>query len=53
MSRVGTIDVVAPLVVFLISEESSFISGAAIPVSGGMTGHGGVKSISDAVSAAP
>ena len=33
----------------LVSDESSFISGAEIPVDGGMTAHGGVKSISDAV----
>jgi NAD(P)-dependent dehydrogenase (short-subunit alcohol dehydrogenase family) len=40
---------VAPLVLFLVSDESSFISGAEIPVDGGLTAHGGVKSISDAV----
>ena len=37
------------LVVFLIGDDASFISGAEIPVDGGMTAHGGVKSISDAV----
>lgn len=45
----GTVDDVAPLVAFLISNDSSFISGAEIPVDGGMTAHGGVKSISDAL----
>jgi hypothetical protein len=36
-------------VLFLVSDEASFISGAEIPVDGGMTAHGGVKSIGDAV----
>ncbi len=34
-----------------LSDEASFITGAEIPVDGGMTAHGGVKSISDAVRA--
>ncbi|HLH67449.1 MAG TPA: SDR family oxidoreductase [Candidatus Dormibacteraeota bacterium] len=51
LGRAGTVDDVAPLVVFLISDESSFISGAEIPVDGGQTGHGGAKSLSDAVRA--
>jgi 3alpha(or 20beta)-hydroxysteroid dehydrogenase len=52
LGRTGTVDEVAPLVLFLVSDESSFISGAEIAVDGGLTAHGGVKSISDAVRAA-
>ena len=35
LGRVGTVDEVAPLALFLISDEASFISGAEIPVDGG------------------
>ncbi|MFJ3592630.1 SDR family NAD(P)-dependent oxidoreductase [Streptomyces sp. NPDC090231] len=49
LGRTGSVDEVAPLVVFLMSDQSSFISGAEIPVDGGLTAHGGVKSVSDAL----
>ena len=49
MGRRGTAEDVAPLVVFLISDESSWISGAEIAVDGGQAAHGGMKSLSDAV----
>ena len=52
LGRTGTVDDIAPLVLFLVSDNASYISGAEIPVDGGMTAHGGVKSISDAVRAA-
>jgi 3alpha(or 20beta)-hydroxysteroid dehydrogenase len=40
---------VAPLVVYLVSDESAFVSGAEIPVDGGFSSHGGAKSLSDAI----
>jgi 3alpha(or 20beta)-hydroxysteroid dehydrogenase len=41
LGRAGHVDDIAPLVVFLLSSESSFISGAEIPVDGGQWAHGG------------
>jgi 3alpha(or 20beta)-hydroxysteroid dehydrogenase len=49
LGRTGTVDEITPLVVFLLSDEASFITGAEIPVDGGLTVHGGAKSISDAL----
>jgi 3alpha(or 20beta)-hydroxysteroid dehydrogenase len=49
LGRRGTAEDVAPLIVFLISDESSWISGAEIAVDGGQAAHGGMKSLADAV----
>lgn len=51
LGRTGTVDDITPLVVFLLSDDASFITGAEIPVDGGLTAHGGAKPISDALRA--
>ena len=48
----GSVDEVAPLVLYLISDESTYVSGTEIPIDGGLSSHGGTKSMSDAVRAA-
>ena len=52
LGRRGTAEDVAPLVVFLISDESRWISGAEISVDGGQAAHGGMKQLADAVRSA-
>ncbi|MEV7978207.1 SDR family oxidoreductase [Streptomyces sp. NPDC086519] len=47
--RPGTVDEVAPLVVYLLSDEASYVNGAEITVDGGYAAHGPVKAITNAL----
>jgi 3alpha(or 20beta)-hydroxysteroid dehydrogenase len=49
LGRTGVPPEVASLVVYLMSDESAYISGAEIVVDGGLTAHGGAKQLSDAL----
>ena len=49
LGRAATTGDVAGTVLFLLGEESSYLSGVEIAVDGGQTAHGGMKLLSDAV----
>jgi 3alpha(or 20beta)-hydroxysteroid dehydrogenase len=49
LGRSGTPADIAPLVVFLLSEESAFVTGAEIAADGGLTSHVSHKGIADAI----
>jgi 3alpha(or 20beta)-hydroxysteroid dehydrogenase len=52
LGREGRANEVANMVVFLLSDLASYITGAEIPVDGGHTSHGGTKPIVDALARA-
>lgn len=49
LGRAGTPADIAPLVVYLLSEDSAFVTGAEIAVDGGLTSHVSHKRIADAI----
>jgi len=53
LGRIGTTADIAPLVVYLMSDESSYVNGAEIAVDGGLTSHVSHKSIADATRPRP
>jgi 3alpha(or 20beta)-hydroxysteroid dehydrogenase len=49
LGRAGTTADVAPVVGFLLSRASGYITGVDLPIDGGLTAHGGGKAIADAL----
>ena len=49
LGRTGTVDDIAPLVAFLMSDGSAYLNGAEIAVDGGLTAHVSHKGIADAI----
>ena len=49
LGRVGTVDDVAPLVVFLLGPGSQYLTGAEVAVDGGLSAHVSHKGIADAI----
>ena len=49
LSRIGQPWEVAPVVVFLLSDQASYITGTELTVDGGRFGHGGAKAFADAI----
>lgn len=49
LGRVGTPEEVASVVVFLLGAGAAYVTGAEIPVDGGVASHAGAKAVSDAL----
>ncbi|MEU4312270.1 SDR family oxidoreductase [Nocardia sp. NPDC024068] len=49
LGRAGSPDEVASVVVFLLGDGASYVTGAEIPVDGGVASHAGAKPVSDAL----
>jgi 3alpha(or 20beta)-hydroxysteroid dehydrogenase len=49
LNRAGRPTEIAAMIVFLLSEEASYITGAELVVDGGHTAHGGTRTILDAI----
>ncbi len=52
LGRTGTVEDIAPLMVFLLSEASAYMTGAELVVDGGLTAHVSHKGIADAIAPA-
>ena len=49
LGRAGTVADIAPLMVYLVSDESAYMTGAELVVDGGLTAHVSHKRIADAI----
>jgi 3alpha(or 20beta)-hydroxysteroid dehydrogenase len=50
LGRTGTVADIAPAIVYLVSDDSSYMTGAELVIDGGLTGHVSHKGIADAIS---
>jgi 3alpha(or 20beta)-hydroxysteroid dehydrogenase len=51
LGRTGTVTDIAPAIVYLVSDDSSYMTGAELVIDGGLTGHVSHKGIADAIAA--